>query len=354
MSSFINRFGGNTQTMAHSGYKSLQNALNSGMTINQIRDLTAREGVSFGQRAQDFLNARSPNSFIAKYGGNANTMANSGYAALERALADGLTINQIRDRAKNEGISWGNKASSFLAERGPGTFIAKYGGDAQGMKASGLESLKRAFPDMTLNEIRAQTKNEGVKFGPKAQEVLDRNPMASLISTYGGNYVTNNAGMRAIEGALESGMTINQIRDQGTNESVNWGAGATDFFKNRDANSFIAKYGGNAFTMKHSGLNSVLRALNSGMSAKDIQKAGVDEGISWGERAAQYLADTTSRQEYLGAMNIAASSLGNNQNASGVRTKTSAGSKTKQSEKGTYSLNRSNYSPLMSILGIKV
>ena len=41
-----------------SGLKSLNRALDSGYTLNQIRDQTAREGVTFGYRAQDFLNAR--------------------------------------------------------------------------------------------------------------------------------------------------------------------------------------------------------------------------------------------------------------------------------------------------------
>ena len=58
MSSFISRYGGNMGARA-SGLASLQRALADGMTINSVRDLTAREGVTFGQRAQDLSQCTS-------------------------------------------------------------------------------------------------------------------------------------------------------------------------------------------------------------------------------------------------------------------------------------------------------
>ena len=117
MSSFISRFGGNTETMRHSGYNSLQNALNSGMTINEIRNLTQREGVSFGGRAQDFLNQRGSGSFIAQYGGNANTMSNSGMSSVNRALAAGMSWEDIEKRGQQEGITWGTKAAQYFDDQ---------------------------------------------------------------------------------------------------------------------------------------------------------------------------------------------------------------------------------------------
>lgn len=117
MSEFIRKYGGNIQTMRHSGMQGIENALAAGLTINQIRDQAAREGISFGTKAQDFLAARSPTSFIAQYGGNEATMRHSGMEAVSRALAAGLTPADIDKRAAEEGISFGTTAASYLTSQ---------------------------------------------------------------------------------------------------------------------------------------------------------------------------------------------------------------------------------------------
>lgn len=114
MSNFINMYGGNKDTMRHSGKAAVDKALAAGLTINQIRNQAAKEGVSFGSGAQEYLNARPANSFIAQYGGNEGTMANSGMQAVSRALAGGLTAAQIDQRAASEGVSFGIDARNFL------------------------------------------------------------------------------------------------------------------------------------------------------------------------------------------------------------------------------------------------
>ena len=52
--------------------------------------------------------------FIETYGGNLNTMAHSGLAAVKRAEAAGLTIGQIQDIGRREGISFGTKAQEYF------------------------------------------------------------------------------------------------------------------------------------------------------------------------------------------------------------------------------------------------
>ena len=117
MASFINTFGGNKSTGKHTGMKSIQRALDAGMTINQIRNQLASEGVQTGSKATEFLAARPASSFIAQYGGNTGTMSHSGLASVARAQAAGMSISDIRNKAASEGVTFGTRAQNlFRAE----------------------------------------------------------------------------------------------------------------------------------------------------------------------------------------------------------------------------------------------
>ena len=107
-------YGGNKDTMRHSGKKAIEKALAAGLTINQIRDQAAREGVSFGHLGQAILDKNPSNSFIAQFGGNTSTAANSGMQAVSRAMAAGYSPAQIDERATSEGVSFGVGARNFL------------------------------------------------------------------------------------------------------------------------------------------------------------------------------------------------------------------------------------------------
>ena len=117
MSNFISLYGGNKDTMRHSGRKAINNALAAGLTINQIRDQAAREGVSFGHLGQALLDKNPSNSFIAQYGGNASTAANSGMQAVSRALAAGMSAADIDNTASREGVTFGVNARNFLDQQ---------------------------------------------------------------------------------------------------------------------------------------------------------------------------------------------------------------------------------------------
>ena len=115
MSNFIRTYGGNTATMRHSGLAAIRRALDAGLTLNQIRNQASREGVSFGSGAQEFLSARPSSSFISQYGGNEETFAHSGLEAVRRAEQAGLSISDIRNRASQEGISFGTGAQNYFS-----------------------------------------------------------------------------------------------------------------------------------------------------------------------------------------------------------------------------------------------
>ena len=115
MSNFIRTYGGNTATMRHSGLAAIRRALDAGLTLNQIRNQASREGVSFGSGAQAYLAARPASSFISQYGGNEETFAHSGLEAVRRAEQAGLSIGDIRRRASQEGISFGTGAQNYFS-----------------------------------------------------------------------------------------------------------------------------------------------------------------------------------------------------------------------------------------------
>jgi DNA-binding transcriptional MerR regulator len=94
--------------------KSIQKAIDAGMTINEIRNQLAREGVQTGSKATEFLAARPASSFIAQYGGNENTMGHSGMMAVNRAQAAGMSISDIRSQAAREGVTFGTNAQNLF------------------------------------------------------------------------------------------------------------------------------------------------------------------------------------------------------------------------------------------------
>jgi hypothetical protein len=159
--------------MRHSGMQGIRNALAAGLTVNQIREQAAREGITFGGDAQAFLADRSPTSFIAQYGGNPYTMANTGQKAIDRALESGLTINQIREQAAKEGLSFGSGAQQYLSARPETSFIAQYGGNEATMRHSGMEAVNRALvAGLTPADIDKRAAAEGISFGTNAAAFL--------------------------------------------------------------------------------------------------------------------------------------------------------------------------------------
>lgn len=113
--SFINTYGGNKETMAHTGMSAVQKAIDAGMTISQIQAQAKREGISFGSKAQNYIRERE-GSFIAKYGGNEATMANAGIQAVRAASAAGLSYNEMRQQAAAEGVQFMGGAQEVFAQ----------------------------------------------------------------------------------------------------------------------------------------------------------------------------------------------------------------------------------------------
>ena len=60
---FIERFGGNKDTMAHSGLSAVKEAENAGYSIAQIQQMGIDQGISFGSGAQTYFNQQRQKSF---------------------------------------------------------------------------------------------------------------------------------------------------------------------------------------------------------------------------------------------------------------------------------------------------
>ena len=56
----------------------IDRALNDGLTLNQDSSTASSQGVSWGTGAQQLLRTRPESAFISQYGGNEATFANSG------------------------------------------------------------------------------------------------------------------------------------------------------------------------------------------------------------------------------------------------------------------------------------
>ena len=173
MASFIDLYGGNTQTRRHTGLGSIQKAVSAGLTINEIRSMLTQQGITAGPAGADYLAARPAERFISKFGGNEETFAHTGLGSIQRALATGMTINEVRDQLAREGVQTGEAATKYLADRPADRFISKYGGNVETFAHSGLGSLNRAqAAGMSLAQIREAGQREGITFGERAASVL--------------------------------------------------------------------------------------------------------------------------------------------------------------------------------------
>jgi hypothetical protein len=218
MSWFIDRYGGNASTN-QSGLGSLDRALAAGVTLDQIR----ASGVNFGPAAANKIDMLS-NSFVGQYGGNLNTNQ-AGLASVNRALASGMSIAEIQ----NKKVDWGPDAKDFLFPRNEQAdrYIQKFGGIEETGQA-GLGSLDRGLQaGLTYDEIAAM----GINFGPKASEVLSRGAGSGFIGKYGGDIDLNSTGLTSVLRAQRDGMSTKDIAAL----NLNFGPKALEYLQKANA-----------------------------------------------------------------------------------------------------------------------
>ena len=112
-----------------------------------------------------------------------------------------------------------------------------------------------------------------------------------FIRRFGGNSATNQSGMGSLQRALSSGLSAGEILGYG----VNFGPRAASELS-RLKNTFIGQYGGN-HSNNTSGLSSVNRARDAGMSVEQIQNAGPTFGPAAQQFFTQHAADKSLREQ---------------------------------------------------------
>lgn len=83
--------------------------------LDRNPSLLREQNVPGGGGLYDEL-ARKANTFIGMYGGNEDTMAHSGLSGVSRALEAGLTFDEIREQAAREGVSFGQGAQRLFGQ----------------------------------------------------------------------------------------------------------------------------------------------------------------------------------------------------------------------------------------------
>ena len=73
MANFIELYGGNKDTMAHSGLKAVRAAEAAGLSIGQIQRMASSQGISFGSGAQDYFRQKEKQQFTNQIATLTNT-----------------------------------------------------------------------------------------------------------------------------------------------------------------------------------------------------------------------------------------------------------------------------------------
>lgn len=207
--SFINTYGGNTDTMAHSGKAAVDRAIAAGMTISQIEAQAAREGISFGHKARDYIDARK-GTFIGKYGGNEGTMAHAGLQAVSAARQAGLSYDEMQKQAATEGVQWGSGAQSmFDQQRMMGDMQSKFESQMAGLQAR-MQSQQASY-DKNLQSMQNTL-----------MATMQPNNRESVLGIKGATVGTGSEGQQMARQGVKgnfarSGMRIKKIKDKALN-----------------------------------------------------------------------------------------------------------------------------------------
>ena len=110
--------------------------------------------------------------FIETYGGNLSTMAHSGLAAVKKAEAAGLSIGQIQDIGRREGISFGSGAQDYFRQQNQTNLATQFASQIAGIQTSMQQQIdaqrrqmeqqqqeyQRRVEEMQQQALQAQTR----------------------------------------------------------------------------------------------------------------------------------------------------------------------------------------------------
>ena len=149
---FITRFGGNTDTMAHSGLSAVKRAEAAGYSIAQIQQMGIDQGISFGSGAQTYFNQQRQKSFDDQL------------AAIQQQNAANLqqlTIDQntrldkmaAEQKAASEKLALGQRTSLLNLARSGQMGALQIGGASETPRTGGTQGFKRR--KLQINPVTA-------------------------------------------------------------------------------------------------------------------------------------------------------------------------------------------------------
>lgn len=149
---FITRFGGNTDTMAHSGLSAVKRAEAAGYSIAQIQQMGIDQGISFGSGAQTYFNQQRQKSFDDQL------------AAIQQQNAANLqqlTIDQntrldkmaAEQKAAEEKLALGQRTSLLNQARSGQMGALQIGGASETPRTGGTQGFKRR--KLQINPVTA-------------------------------------------------------------------------------------------------------------------------------------------------------------------------------------------------------
>lgn len=94
---FINRFGGNKETMAHSGLKAVKAAEAAGLSIRQIQQMANAQGVQFGHRAVDYINEQLGPSAEDTFASQISAMQQMFQQSMQQQQQQYMQMQQAQD-----------------------------------------------------------------------------------------------------------------------------------------------------------------------------------------------------------------------------------------------------------------
>ena len=162
---FIKRYV-NSGSTTHVGLEAVKRAEAEGKTLQDIRNASRNQGFTLAEGANKYIDQQLSNTtatalpdFISKYV-NSGSTTHAGLTAVEKAVADGMSIDDIQKASLAQNFQFATKARSYL-DQAQGAAQQKNFDDQVAALASQQESYLnnlRIEQDTRLNSMAAEQK----------------------------------------------------------------------------------------------------------------------------------------------------------------------------------------------------
>lgn len=161
---FIDRFGGNKETYAHSGLGGVRAAEAAGYSIAQIQQMGIDQGISFGSGAQTYFNQQRQKTFDDQL----TAMAQQNAANLKQLTIDQNTRLDKMDadqQRRSDELAAGQRTYQQNQARSGQLGALQIGGSAETPRTGGTQGFKRR--KLQINPVTANALS-GILGGAKA------------------------------------------------------------------------------------------------------------------------------------------------------------------------------------------